>query len=96
MRGHNDRLKLGDWNVVCDLTGFKMKASQVVRRWDGFMVRRKSSEERHPQDFLRAVPDDMSVPFARPVPAPTFIEPYAAAQPFDPSTLGPGNQGSSL
>lgn len=90
------RLKLGQWNVTCDLTGFRMKSGKVVRRWDGMMVRRGSSEARHPQDFLRSVPDDMSVPFSRPVPAPTFIEPYAASTPFDPSTLGGHPQGSSL
>ena len=96
MRGRNDRLKLGEWNAVCDLTGFKMKASQVVRRWDGFMVRKRSTEARHPQDFLRAVPEDVSVPFSRAPASLTFIEPYPASAPFDPSTLGGHSQGSSL
>ena len=88
----NKKFKLGDWNVICDLTGFKLKASQVVKRWDGFIVRRGSSEQRHPQDFLRSVPDDQSVPFSRHVPAPIFIEPYPAAVPFDPRTLGGHSQ----
>lgn len=65
----------GDWNVICDISGFKCKASETVRRWDGLRVLRRFSEERHPQDFVRGVKDNPSVPWARPEQADVFLSP---------------------
>lgn len=53
----------GDWNVIEDIGGRKVRASQTVLRWDGMRVLKKDYEERHPQDRVRAVPDDQSVPW---------------------------------
>lgn len=64
-----------DWNVICDLSGFKCRASETVLRWDGLRVLRRFSEERHPQDFVRGVKDDQSVPWARPEGPDSFLEP---------------------
>lgn len=64
-----------DYNVICDLSGFKCTASETVRRWDGLRVLRRFSEERQPQDFVRGVKDDPSVPWARPEGTDTFLEP---------------------
>lgn len=64
---------IGDWNTVCDLSGFKCKASETVLRWDGLRVLRRFSEERHPQDFVRGVRDNPSVPWTRPEQADTFL-----------------------
>lgn len=74
-----DKLIIGDWNVICDQCGVKRKASQVTKRWDGLMVcktevRPGCFEHRHPQDFVRTVIDNQSVPFTRPEPADTFID----------------------
>lgn len=63
-RGWNYRA--GDWNAVCDSCGGKFKASQMKRRWDGFMVCKDDFEMRHPQDFLKARSDKISVPWSRP------------------------------
>ena len=63
MRNH---LKLGDWNVACDVCGLKYKASQIKKRWDGLMVCSKDYEQRHPSDFLRIKTEKISVPFVRP------------------------------
>ncbi len=68
-----DRPRSGDWNVICDLTGRKLKASQVVERWDGMIVDKRSVEDRHPQDFLRGVKDDQRVPFSRPEQTEVFL-----------------------
>jgi hypothetical protein len=73
----------GDWNAICDVCGFKFKASQLRRRWDGFMVCSEDYEERHPQDLLRVRPDRQSVPWVRP--EPEDVERVAA--PADPSDL---------
>ena len=54
--------KKGDWNVICDYSGFKCKRSECKRTWDGFIVRADFHEPRHPQDFVRGRVDKMSVP----------------------------------
>lgn len=67
------RAVLGDWNVRCDLSGFKCKASETVLRWDGLRVLRRFSEERQPQDFIRGVKDNPAVPWTRPEGEDVFI-----------------------
>ena len=62
--GFRTRLVSGDWNVIDDITGLQHKASELTRQWDGLMV--ANPEERHPQDFLRAKPDKIRVPWTRP------------------------------
>lgn len=47
----NNRFVPGDTNTICDVTGFKKKASEVVKRWDGFYCIPEASHPRHPQDF---------------------------------------------
>lgn len=59
------RFVSGDWNVVCDVCGFKTKASRIKKRWDNLMVCPDDFEERHIQDFLRVKPDKITVPFIR-------------------------------
>lgn len=65
MSKHN-KLKLGDWNALCDRCGRKFKASQLKKTWDNLYVCKDDWEPRHEQDFLRGVKDDPSVPFTRP------------------------------
>jgi len=50
-----------------------MKASDLRRRWDNLMVCDKCYEPRHPQDFIRAIPDMQRVPFVRPEASDTFV-----------------------
>jgi len=61
-----NNLKLGDWNAICDVCGFKFKASELKLTWQGLRVCEKDWEPRHPQDFLRGVKDDPTVPYTRP------------------------------
>lgn len=65
---------LGDYNVVCDLSGFECKASETRLRWDGLRVLARFWEERQPQDFVRGVRDDPSVPWTRPEQADVFLD----------------------
>ena len=62
----NDGFKLGDWNVICDVCGVKLKASKAKLRWDGLYVCPDDWEVRQPLDFVRGVKDDQSVPYTRP------------------------------
>lgn len=48
--------KAGDWNVICDRTGFKMKRSECRKEWNGLLVRKQSWFRRHPQDIPPHVP----------------------------------------
>jgi len=65
--------RLGDWKLISDLTGFKIRASQSAERWDGMIGEREKVEERHPQDFLRGVHEDQRVPFSRPEQTDRFL-----------------------
>ena len=61
-----NNLKLGDHNAICDVCGFKSKASDLRKRWDSAMVCKEDWESRHPMDFFKGRPDDSSVPWSRP------------------------------
>lgn len=62
----------GDWNITCDVCSKKIKASTSKKRWDGFIVCADDYETRHPQDFVKAKTDKITVPFTRPIPTLTF------------------------
>ena len=64
----------GEWNVTCDVCSKKIKAHQARQRWDGFIVCPDDYETRHPQDFVQAKQDKISVPFQRPIPTLAFLE----------------------
>ena len=72
MRGPRSYLKLGDWNAVCYFCGFKYKASELVRYWEGFYVCKECWEPRHPQDFVRGTIDEQTPPWTQPLPLPSF------------------------
>ena len=61
-----------EWNVVCDVCSKKIKASESRLRWDGLVVCPDDFEHRHPQDFVKARTDKITVPFTRPIPPLTF------------------------
>lgn|SRR5574343_715760 len=51
-----NRAIVGDYNVICDVCGFKLKRSQTRKRWDGLLVCDADWEPQHPQDFVKALP----------------------------------------
>lgn len=66
MAGHRPHFRGGDFLVVCDVSGRTIYASEARHRWDGAIVAKEHWEPRHPQDFVKGVKDDQSVPFSRP------------------------------
>lgn len=66
VKGQADYLEVGDWNVACSMCGRKRKASQMVKNWQGFWRCPEHNEPRHPQDFVRSVPDNMTPAFVQP------------------------------
>ena len=63
----------GSHNVTCDVCSKKIKANEARQRWDGFIVCPDDFENRHPQDFVKAQSDKITVPFVRPIPEYVFI-----------------------
>jgi hypothetical protein len=66
LRGPKDYLKIGDHNAWCGVCGMKYKATELRKRWDGMMVCAADFEMRHPQDFIRSVPEKPAPPYSRP------------------------------
>lgn len=62
----------GEFNLTCDRCSKKIKAHQAKHEWTGFIVCGDCYEVRHPQDFVRAKQDKISVPFIRPIPTEVF------------------------
>jgi hypothetical protein len=63
--GHADYLRNGDYNGICDSCGHKYKFSQLKLRWDGLYVCSYDWEIRQPQDYVKGVRDNQSVPVSR-------------------------------
>ena len=71
--GKADFWKPGDYNQICDRTGFKIKASWGRKEWTGQTVRNESWEPRHPQDLIRSIEDRQDVPDPNPEPPDNFL-----------------------
>ena len=56
----------GSWNSTCDICGRGFKFNQLSLAWDNTWRDPDCWEIRQPQDFVRAVKDDMSIPISRP------------------------------
>lgn len=69
----------GDFWRICDRCGFRYRASQTFRTWDGLYVCREDWEPRHPQDFVRGRLDNQNVPDARPEPLDSIIGPLTTS-----------------
>ena len=59
--------------AICEASGFKCYADQLVRQWDGAYVLPEFCDRRNPQDFVRGVPDNQTPRLTRPEPADTFL-----------------------
>lgn len=55
----------GQYNVICDVCGFKFKNTQMLKRWDGLMVCHADYETDHPQKYLRVHETGESAPYIR-------------------------------
>jgi hypothetical protein len=65
------------WLAICDRCGFKKQSSELRKEWTGLMVCADTCfEARHPQDFVRGVPDKQAPPWVRPEPADVFVTSY--------------------
>lgn len=58
--------KPGSFYRICDRTGFAIRAERTQKEWNNLIVSDQVWEARQPQDFVRGVNDDQTVPNARP------------------------------
>ncbi len=54
-------------------SGFKVRLSDLARQWDNQLIDKRFIDKRNPQDYVRGVKDDQSLPYARPEPPDVFI-----------------------
>lgn len=64
----------GTWAAICDRCGFRYASDLLKEDWQGLRLCRKCYEPRHPQEFVRGVPDNPAPPWTRPEPADLFVE----------------------
>ena len=64
----------GQYNAICDVCGFKLKNTDLQRRWDGLMVCEQDYEIQHPQERIRPIPDQQKPQVTRPEGTDVFIE----------------------
>lgn len=67
--------------AICDASGFKCYADQLVRQWDGAMVLPQFCDKRNPQDFVTGVKERVPT-WGRPEPADSFVEAPVTAEGF--------------
>ena len=58
--------KPGSFYRICDRTGFAIRSERTRKEWQNLVVDRRVYEARHPQDFVKGVTDNQTVPDARP------------------------------
>lgn len=68
-----DTWKSGDYYVICDRCGFKVRRSDARKTWDNLIVCPFDFEERHPQDLRRGRKDKIYVDDPRSEASDTFL-----------------------
>lgn len=58
--------------AICDASGFKCYADQLVRQWDGAMTLPQFCDKRNPQDFVTGIKERVPS-WGRPEATDTFI-----------------------
>lgn len=56
---------------IDDWTGFKVPLSRLRKEWDHLLT--TDPDVRNPQDFVRGVPDNIALPYARPETPDIFV-----------------------
>lgn len=80
MSGEADFWADGQWNFTCQLCGRKQKSGRAMRTWNNLYVCKHHKEVRNPQDFIRGVKEQMSVPWTRPQGPDQFVPPVCSLQ----------------
>lgn len=73
--GRRLKFKMGSFYRKDDRSGFVQRAEDTKLEWNGLLVDRSLWEARQPQDFVKGVKDNQTVPNARPLPPNQFVGP---------------------
>ncbi len=66
----------GQWLAICDRCGMQFLSNKLTKTWDGLMVDARCWEPRHPQEFVRGIPDELGVAWVSPDSAEINISPF--------------------
>lgn len=75
--GAKKNFRMGSFYRLDDRTGFPERAEDTQMEWNGLIVSKRVWEARQPQDFVTGVPDNQTVPYARPRQADVFLGPIS-------------------
>lgn len=78
--GTKKHFRMGSFYRICDRTGFATRAEDTQMEWNNLIVDRRVFESRQPQDFVRGVSDNQTVPYARPRSPNVFVGSSTLAQ----------------
>lgn len=67
----------GSYYVTDDRTGFPQRSGRTRKEWTGLRVDEKVWEPRQPQDLVKGVKDNQSVPDARPLGPAQYVGPIS-------------------
>lgn len=70
-----DNWQPNDHFLIDDITGFKIRASESRKQWNGAITHKDVYESRHQLDLIRARRERPNVPNPRPEPPDVFIGP---------------------
>lgn len=73
--GRKLHFRPGSFYRTDDRTGFPMRAENTRKEWTGLIVGEGRWDPRHPQDLVRGVRDDQTVPDPRPITPVLFTGP---------------------
>lgn len=68
---------MGSFYRTDDRSGFPTRSERTRKEWDGLWVDQARWEARQPQDFVRGVKDQQSVPEPRPLAPNAFVGPIS-------------------
>jgi len=54
---NSDAVEVPNHYEICDRSGFRVKPGTLISEWTGHMVIPRFWEPRHPQEFVRSVPE---------------------------------------
>jgi len=78
--GRSDYYAEGEWNAMCAECGRKRKSSEMRKLPPGdpgaglWVCYPEHWQARHPQDFVKGVPDETAPPWVQPMPPDTFAD----------------------
>ena len=65
--------RAGDFYLISDRSGKKIRASESRREWNGSIVHKDEYDSRHPQERIRSTRDQQSVKNPRPRATDSFV-----------------------